>query len=259
MTVAHGTKWRFDVPAQASVIAELPRLPSDTAELCDLVVPRVAKGMKGRPSGVCVVVVRVSGAPPQFSLKERAKGLLDALHDRRRRGAKYAACGVLAPLPDDSPKHVGGLAVEMGPGPACRIEYRIGPKLLIRGVRLASIPVTKAAPNDVWADPAEGERIKAGRVAFAKGLVGAWNESEPLASASRGAGIVVRHHPSRDEDNTWSTWIGALAGASWSHALWPSGPPLGGEAPTAFASVADASLSSPTIYEVWGGETREHS
>jgi hypothetical protein len=46
----------------------------------------------------------------------RAKALLDALHDDRKSGPFHADLGADAPLADDTPEHVCGLAVEVRGG-----------------------------------------------------------------------------------------------------------------------------------------------
>ena len=48
------------------------------------------------------------------------------------------------------------------------------------------------------------------------------------------------------------TWVSAVRGVTGQRAdHWSAGAPLTGWALTAIASVADSSLSSPVVYELW--------
>ena len=45
----------------------------------------------------------------------RGKAFLDALHDDRKSGPKYRDLGTSAPLPDDTPRYVGGWHLRSAP------------------------------------------------------------------------------------------------------------------------------------------------
>lgn len=211
-------RWRFDMSEPWTVTVDVPKFPERTADLCDILVPSIAAQRVGYPSTPSVVVVRATVASRHFRPKGRAKGFMDALHDKRKSGKKYAQLGVQAPLLDDDGGYVRGLAVEVTYGLSNSLEYRIGTDLLVNGAVAASVPVGVAAPNDIWADRDERRRIEADRVPFAKALAAAWAQSVLLQSGLVPAALVIRHHPTRDMDNTWGTWISALIGASWSTA-----------------------------------------
>ena len=78
-----------------------------------------------------IVIARVTARLPggmsrPGGPKDRAKGLMDALHDGRKQGPKYADLGVPAPLPDDDPRFVHGLGGEssLRPGPTAGDPHR---------------------------------------------------------------------------------------------------------------------------------------
>lgn len=202
----------------------------------------------------CVVVCHVRapghwGSPPGGPLG-RPKGLLDALHDDRKTGPWYCNLPGRAPLTDDHPAHVRGLAVEVLPGEA-RTECQFGTDDSVAGELLASVPVDAAAPNDIWGTASEKAKIAAGRLAFSAAVQQAFLGHPGLVSRSPAA-LVVRHQPQRDEDNTWATWIAAACGVrSRSAGHWSHEAPLVGWAPTAVASIADPSLETHVRYEVW--------
>lgn len=248
------SQWQFDSGAPWTAAIDIPRFPLRTADLCDLLVPELAARVRefGPPLTPCVIVARITTTAGSSRAKGCAKRVLDSLHDRRKLGKKFADYQVAAPLPDDDPRFVHGLAVEISRGSANRVEYRIGNCLLVRGRRLASIAVESAAPNDVWANQAEHSKITSARTEFMRALVGSCRQAFPQSLSQPPTALVVRHHPLRDEDNTWGTWAGALLGARWSLRHWPTGPPLGRWSPLAMASVSDANLEHPTCYELWG-------
>lgn len=207
------------------------------------------------PPQPTVVVCRVTaptrwGNPPGGPLG-RAKPLLDALHDDRRSGPWYRDHPGRAPLMDDHPSHVCGLAVEVQAGDP-HTEYMLGGELHVAGELLASVPVGADAPNDIVGTPAEKARNAAGRIAFAAAVQEAFALHACLVDRSPAA-LLVRHRPKRDEDNTWATWISAACGARGQTTThWAHGAPLTGWAPTAVASIADDALETPVVYEIWG-------
>lgn len=88
----------------------------------------------------------------------RGRAFLDALHDDRKSGPKYRDLGAPAPIPDDTPRHVGGLALEVRLG-APETRYPIGARLRVAGRLLAEVPVRCAAPNDIASTSGERARI----------------------------------------------------------------------------------------------------
>jgi hypothetical protein len=115
------------------------------------------------------------------------------------------------PLVDDDPSHVAVLAVEVSTGDR-RTEYLIGTGLRVEGQMLSSVPVGRAAPNDVADTPGEAARIDAARRQYCTAVSAAFARQEGLLTAHPGA-VVIRHWPQRDADNTWRTWITAICGA----------------------------------------------
>ena len=217
-------------------------------------VPVLATHAGPAPPQPCIVVCRVtaagmSGNRPTSPLG-RAKGLLDALHDDRKTGPWFRELPGRAPLPDDNPNHVSGLAVEVQTGDP-QTEYLLGAELAIVGEMLASVQVAVEAPNDIWGTQAEKAKIAATRIAFGAAVADAFSAHPALIDSSPVA-LVVRHRPQRDEDNTWATWVAAACGArSQGHRHWASGAPLQGWRPMSIASVADPALEVPVAYEIW--------
>jgi hypothetical protein len=243
--------WRFstDVLWTAAVAA----VPSEDhrAAYFEAAVPALAASGWHATSGPLIVIGHLSARTPSGP-PGRAKTFLDALHDDRRTGQKYAAFGVPAPLAGDDPSHVAGLAIEMGEG-GPGTEYQIGTELHIDGQLLASVPVPCSAPNDIAGTAAEQVKIAASRVAFGRAVREAFAQHQPLSPLPFGA-VVVRHHPQRDEDNTWQTWIIALCGAAQRSRPdhWSDSAPLAGWRPQAVASLADSRINTPVCYELWG-------
>jgi hypothetical protein len=162
---------------------------------------------------------------------------------------------VAAPLVDDHPGHVSGLAVEVIAGPP-RTDYLLGDTLEIQGQRLAAVPVAIAAPNDIVATAPEKRTIAEARIGFGRAVRAAFAALGPLPPHTPAA-LVVRHRAQRDEDNTWATWIAAVCGARGQGAdHWAAPSPLAGWAPTAVASVTDERLTTPVVYELWGSNAR---
>jgi hypothetical protein len=182
----------------------------------------------------------------------RAKTFLDALHDDRKSGPKYHDLGAPAPLADDGPRQVSGLALEVRPG-APRTRYLIGARLHVRGQLLAQVPIQCAAPNDIVGTPGEQARIAADQRAFGQAVRIAFSQ-HLLGRVAKAGAVVVRHHPQRDEDNTWQTWITAICGSVGHRDAphWADTAPLAGWRPTAIASIADTNIDTPVIYELWG-------
>ena len=86
----------------------------------------------------------------------------------------------MAPLADDNPQHVSGLAIEVRPGsPSTR--YLIGARLHVAGQMLAEVPVECQAPNDIVGAPSERARIAGGRVAFGEAARAAFTRVRPAS------------------------------------------------------------------------------
>lgn len=248
------TGWTFDT--DSPWVAMVPAAPN--FETCrqyfEVAVPAIAAQQLGRARTPAAVVARVTARPAPGRMlpggpRDRAKGLMDALHDDRTNGPKYASLGATAPLPGDDPAHVRALAVEVRAGTTDAVEYRIGNQLLIAGELLHATDVCVPAPNDID----DTARLVAQRKAFVEDLVRRCDHGEAKSCVGRARALVVRHRPQRDEDNTWATWISALTGGgAWSRALWPSpGSPFSGWSPMAVASIADANLPCQVRYEIY--------
>jgi len=245
--------WRFSLadPTWEDGVDAVPT-EERKREFWEIAVRRFATHAGPRPPQPCLVVCRVTaparwGRPPGGPLG-RAKGLLDALHDDRRSGPRYGAC---APLQDDHPEHVSGLAVEVRAGEP-RTDYLVGRGLRIAGELLASVPVAVEAPNDIVGTLGEKARIAVDRIAYGRAVREAFASYAGLMNR-RPAALVVRHRPQRDEDNTWATWIAGACGVRSRHGEhWAAEAPLTGWAPTSIASLADATLDAPVRYEIWG-------
>ena len=207
--------WRFSVGERAVWRARLGAAPTEESKRAfwDIAVPQLARVPAAAPTP-CVVVCRVSapaiGRAPAGP-RNRAKGLLDALHDDRRSGPLYRDLPGQAPLQGDAPSDVCGLAVEVVAG-APATEYLLGASLVITGELVASIAVDVSAPNDIVATPGERQRIADARQAFGAAVRAAFIAHTELPTP-RPSALVIRHHPQRDEDNTWSTWVAAVCGA----------------------------------------------
>ena len=248
------TPWYFwiDDPWDAVVTA----VPSEDhpAAYFEAAVPVLAA--HGKPAGAKPLIIaghisamaraRLPGGPAG-----RAKIFLDALHDERRSGPKYRDIGAVAPLADDGPRHVGGLAIEVHPG-SSQTQVLIGARMRVAGQLLAEVPVRCQAPNDIAGTASEQVRITADRPTFGEAVRAAFTQYSVPDTAELSA-VVVRHHPRRDEDNTWRTWITAVCGAAGSPgaAHWAAGAPLAGWRPTAIASIADTTINTPVQYELW--------
>lgn len=215
--------WYFSASGVGTWAGGLDAAPSESAKTAfwELAVERFAFTSSPPPSAPRVVVCHVT-APARGSQRPggprgRPKMLLDALHDDRRSGPKYGDTAGTAPLPNDKPEFVSGLAVEVRPGVA-RTDYFVGSELAIAGERLASIAVGAAAPNDIAGTTDEGPRIAKRRVMYGKAVREAFaSYGGTLAREARA--LVVRHHPQRDEDNTW----GDLDDGLMRLALWRRG------------------------------------
>lgn len=116
------------------------------------------------------ITATAKGRPPG-GLAGRVKVFLHALHDDRRSGPKYRDIGAVAPLADDGPRHVGGLAIELRSGsPQTQTRYLIGGRLRVAGQLLAEVAVQCEAPNDIAGTASEGARITADRLDFGKAV-----------------------------------------------------------------------------------------
>ncbi len=219
-------------------------VPALAAEELELVAPTMVVARISEPPA--------TGRKTPAGPRDRAKAVLDALHDQRRKPPFYSSTSARAPLTDDNPHFVRGLAVEVSSGPSPRTEYRLGTELIVNGRLLAQVDVDRLAPNDIWTSPTGRERIEASRIEFTRALVTAWRSvsDQKLDGA---CALVIRHHADRDEDNTWSNWLGAITGRpSWSREVWGKDPPLAAWRPTAVASVSDPALPCSTRYEIFG-------
>jgi hypothetical protein len=244
-----GRTWIFDTHATwSATVDDVPRGDRNLAWF-EAAIPQIAAAKRGRATEPSVVVAHIT-AQGLVGAKGRAKPLLDALHDDRRTGPKYADLGWPPPLRGDSPPNVRGLAVEVRAGEPDRVEYRLGSDLVIKGEPVVgAFDVDVDCPNDIGTDSAHNARLRGQRVEFARAVAAEW------ASLARevppdGVAVVIRHRPGRDEDNTWEGWLGALTGASWARDLWPDGAPLAGRRLAAVASVSDPALDAAVRYEL---------
>ncbi len=247
-----GVPWRFDAVNPWVRVVPMNKIPEKTADLCDVVVPKLAAGGQDRPALPCVVTARITLQPDgrrvPFGPKGRAKAVLDALHDQRKVGVKYEALGAVPPLPDDDPNFVRGYGLEVQSGSTTGIEYRIGSALVLQNSQLlSSLDVHASAPNDVGPQAL----MLAALDRFAKVLGNeVWSPSVPVSCSP--LALVIRHRPERDEDNTWMNWIAALVQPRYQrHRTWPMLYPVGWNPPSV-ATIADADLTVPTRYELYG-------
>ena len=116
-----------------------------------------ALAARGRPAatGPLIIAGHITAAGQRpGGPAERAKMFLDALRDDRKSGPKYQDLGAPAPLLDDTPRHVGGLALEVRlGGPAT--QYLIGTRLRVAGQLPAEVPVrVRGTPTTSPAPPA---------------------------------------------------------------------------------------------------------
>ena len=232
----------------------MPVAPSEDHRTAffEAAVPALAASGTAGATAPLIIVGHISAAGrPPGGPAGRAKAFLDALHDDRKSGPKYRDLRLPAPLTDDTPRHVGGLALEVRPGPP-QTRYLIGDHLRMAGQLLVTVPVHCAAPNDIAGTTGERTRIAAARHAFGEATRSAFAQHSLPDMAGIGA-VVVRHHPQRDEDNTWHTWMTAICGVAGGTGVphWADQAPLAGWRPTAIASIADTTINSPIRYELW--------
>lgn len=252
-------KWQFSVSDSEPWTASVDAVPVELKEslFIETAVPRLAEVAGEVPVAARVVVGHVT-APARNGLPGgpvgRAKGLLDALHDNRRHGPFYRDFGVSPPLINDDPEHVQVLAIEVIAGHSVT-QYAIGTELHINGQLVATVPVLFPAPNDIAGTPDEMVKIRAARVQYGKAVRdGFAQHTAPLTQHP--AAVVVRHPPERDADNTWRTWISAICAPPRTAAgHWAADAPLAGWRPTAVASMADVSIDSPVVYELWSSKS----
>lgn len=250
--------WTFDLDEIAWTLT-VPGAPTEEtkARFWEQAVPVLAAADLPRPGPRCCVVARVTapasaGRGLPAGPRARAKGILDALHDDRSRGPLYRELGVRSPLIDDDPAAVGGLAVEVRTGATPAVEYRVGQGLRVNRPLLLTLDVDAAGPNDIAGTPSDRVTIAAGRARLAAATRAAWLSKATPEDLPAPAAVVVDHHPARDEDNTWATWMAALcpsAGATAAH--WSYGGPLPGTNLSALASLAEPSLPTPTRYRLY--------
>lgn len=246
--------WNFSIAGAAvAVVPAAPRFDA-YSEYFDVAVPALATAGFLAATIPAIVLAQVravtaTGRVLPAGPMDRAKGVMDALHDQRRSGPKYVELAVQPPLPDDGNRYISGLAVEVRPGSHNQTTYLLGQSLLANGSLIAGWNVERDAPNDIWADSREKERTAIARAAFARAV--AANCPRDLPLVPRDAFLIVRHVPTRDEDNTWRTWLGALGGASWSRDAWGLNNPLASWRPRSMASLVEPALGSPVRYEVW--------
>lgn len=245
--------WWFSVPRAAVAVVGGAPTNDRAAEYFALAVPELARQLDPvtRP---CVVTGHITapgrGRAPGGP-KGRAKAFLDALHDGRRTGPSYHHIGSCPPLAGDDPVHLTGLALEVAAGPA-RTEYLIGDQLRVRGELLAEVPVHHPAPNDIAGSRQEQAAISDSRTNYGRAVRAAFRCHAPVLPRQPGA-VVIRHHPQRDEDNTWETWLAAILGPrADDQDHWAAGAPLSGWKPTSVASLADSQASANVTYQLWG-------
>jgi hypothetical protein len=240
--------WTFDT--RGDWRASVPAIPRGdrSATWYDLAVPEIAAQAPGSAPVPCFVVVRVTSAAP-FGIRGKVKRLMDALHDQRLTGAKYAALGVQPPLADDHPQRVIGLAVDWRSG-RDQVEYELGTAMTVRGRLVHAAAVDADCPNDVGASSVENAQLFKRRQEFGQAVADEWRDFE-LGSGDSELALVIRHPIGRDEDNTWEGWIGAIAGARWNEAAWPNGAPLRGTKLKAIASLVDPAMALGVGYELY--------
>lgn len=240
--------WIFDSPAASRVTVDGVPRGDRAAEWFDVAVPQIAAAGLLPRSGPTIVVAHVS-SPRPVGAPGLAKRLMDALHDQRRSGPRFESLGVTAPLYDDHPESVTGLAVEVRPAPAPTVEYLLGSSLeVLNSTVIAEVAVDVDCPNDIGASSEENRRLREARLLFANAVAGAWPSG--WAAPQDDIAVVIRHARQRDEDNTWEGWLGVLGGRSGSADLWASGAPLAGRSLKAVASLQDARLACGVRYEL---------
>lgn len=240
--------WMFGLDSQWHADVEGVPVGDRASDWFDTAVPQLARVPPPAGNPPWLVIIQIT-TDRGLGIRGKVKRLLDALHDQRTTGQRYAELGAGPPLPDDHPSVVRGLAVEVRTGTA-KVRYRLGSQLEIRGKPLIpTVRVVAPCPNDVGASAAETARNRHARMRFARQLAAAWPRGEvDLTSAA----VVIRHPLGRDEDNTWEGWLGALTGAGWSASVWPEGAPLSHGRFPAVASVVDPRLSAGVTYDFYG-------
>jgi hypothetical protein len=247
------TGWNFSLHAGEGV--DVPAAPrfDKYEEFFNEAIPQIAAAdLRAEPPVLVLAQVEDLAAPGRQLVAgpmDRAKALMDCLHDQRRKGPKYADLNVPPPLPDDDSRYVAGLAVEVRSATRKQVHLRLGQGLEVKGSLVYSLDVDVEAPNDVWADARGKEKISLGRVEFAKAVANSFLQVPPFIPEP--TSLVIRHPATRDEDNTWRTWVGALGGASWSHEAWGRQPPLKLWRPFSIASLVDRDLPCSVRYELW--------
>jgi hypothetical protein len=251
------TEWRFSILGGADWTQRVDAVATEGTKrlFWEVAVPQIATHAGPRPPTPCVVVCRVTvprgRRQPLGGPLGRAKTLLDALHDDRKAGPYYSRLGAAAPLVNDDPARVCGLAVEVREGPP-RTEYLIGRRLAIASQLLATVPVDAEAPNDVAGTKGEKRKIDAARITFGIAVRHAFAEHPGLAAVNLSA-LVVHHRSQRDEDNTWATWISAACGVrNPTRDSWYAGAPLTDMRPMSVASITKPNATHPVVYALYG-------
>jgi hypothetical protein len=252
-------QWRFTVTDSDPWTGIVDAVPVELKEslFIEAAIPQLAEVAGEVPAAARVVVGHVTApgrnGPPGGPVG-RAKGLLDALHDHRRHGPFYRDLGMSSPLVNDDPAHVQVLAIEVIVGHP-QTQYEIGTGLSINGQLVARVPVPFPAPNDIAGTPSEIVKILAARLQYGEAVRVGFAQHTALPIQHPDA-VVIRHRPQRDADNTWRTWINAICAPHRIDAgHWAVGAPLAGWRPTAVASVADVSIDTPVIYELWSSSS----
>jgi hypothetical protein len=242
------TGWRFAAEGDRWD-AVVPSAPTENSKRAfwQAAVPALAAHRRPRLRKPCIVVCRVSAPDVSGNASGgplgRAKGLLDALHDDRKSGPWYRDRAAAAPLADDHPQHVRGLAVEVRADKP-RTECQLGSAPDIQGDLLAAAPIElqhrmtsrgrsrskRGSPSPEQSSLQRFER----RSQFTAAL--------PLTSLRRSSCGTGR---SENEDNTWATWIaGRPLGAGGSRSA-------AGSLPRSQAWPTRSSLSA-VVYEISG-------
>lgn len=224
------------------------------ANFIEVAVPIIAALDLGRPALPVVVIAHVEDAVAKGRALpagpiDRAKPLLDALHDNRHRGPFYRELDTIAPLPDDDARHVSGLAVEVTSSSRPSVQYTLASRLSISGRCLGKAAVDVVAPNDVPGSRAEHSGVVKARQAYASAV----RDATEGMIISNPCVLVIRHKPGRDEDNTWRTWVGSLLATSkWAADMWGDTRPFRDWKPMAIASLSDPGIECEVVYEIWG-------
>ena len=197
------------------------------------------------------VIAIVTTRRPRKITPELAKALLDALHNQKHNPPHYPP-DKRAPLSDDGPMQVRALAVEVVLGDVESVRFVLADNFIAQGELMAKIAVAAEAPNDVASSSIEEVGRKELRRAFAQAVSTSWPKA-PVHGLADAPCLLIRHGPRRDEDNTWSTWVGVLTrGGSWLGPGSTVGSPIKDSwQPVAIASAADPKLAGQVEFEFY--------